>query len=95
MKREQRLRMKIEEIEDSLREFSEELERVSEANLRKSDNEYNRWVHNRIFDSKDTLVERIESVIYEDGLGSEIMEVIQGDLNIEPFKVKVNLERSN
>lgn len=38
--------------------------------------------------------ERYEKVIYEDGLGSEIIEVIQGDLNIEPFKVKVNLERS-
>ena len=61
MTREQKLRMRIQEIEDSLMEFSNELERVSEANLRKSDNEYNRWVHNRFFDTQDTLVERIES----------------------------------
>lgn len=61
MTREQKLRMKIKEIEDSLMEFSNELERVSEANLKKSDNEYNRWVHNRFFGTEDTLVERIES----------------------------------
>ena len=61
MTREQKLRMRIQEIEDSLMEFSNELARISEENLRKSDSDYNRWVHNRFFDTKDTLVERIES----------------------------------
>ena len=61
MTREQKLRRMVMEIEESLSEFSNELERVSEENLAKSDRDYYKWVHNRFFDSEDTLVERLDS----------------------------------
>lgn len=45
----QRLLKRLGEIENELQDFTDEMAAISEQNLKKSDNEYNSWVHNKFF----------------------------------------------
>jgi len=46
----QRLLDRLSEIEKELQNFTDEMAAISEQNLKKSDNEYNSWVHNNFFE---------------------------------------------
>lgn len=51
---------KVKEIEQELQEFADELKRISENKLKKSDLEYNHWVHNYFFEADIGSMNAIE-----------------------------------
>lgn len=56
----QRLLNRLGEIEQELQDFTDEMAAISEQNLKKSDNEYNGWVHNNFFEKDMSWVSPIE-----------------------------------
>ena len=60
MTRRQRLENRIKEIEQNLEDFANEMAEISEANLKKSDSEYARWVHNEFFVDEFSYFSKVE-----------------------------------